>query len=280
MVQNIYLNCTLYKQTPDVMKKNRPTRTVEKPEDLDAVLSDDTPVHKRKNHRGEILPGKKLTDFVFEFMLIFLAISGGFFANNLRENIIDRKKEKEFIASMVRDLEEDTASVRNIMINDSVQAKGLDSLLTLLDTSGSDVDIYKFYSFCGKYLPSYTGFESRDITISQLENSGGLRLIRDKAVLDSIVLYYSTYTSHREQDQFNSSAFQQIIDMEIRYFHFSIMRTGNAAVTLPDPAVMREFYNRILIFNLLLQQDHYWLKQFHNRGSSLIRFLRKEYAMD
>ena len=51
--------------------------------------------HTPHGHPREILPGKKFTDFIFEFILLFLAITGGFFANNLREKIIDRNKEKD-----------------------------------------------------------------------------------------------------------------------------------------------------------------------------------------
>jgi hypothetical protein len=44
-----------------------------------------------------------------EFLMIFLAVTLGFIAENLREHISDSNKEKEYIVSMVEDLKGDTA---------------------------------------------------------------------------------------------------------------------------------------------------------------------------
>jgi len=259
------------------MKKSLPPNNHKQAEENDAVNAGEKQVDKRSDHSNEILPGKKFTDFLFEFILIFLAISGGFFANNLRENKIDRNKEKEYIASMIRDIEEDTASAQNIIFQLAVQIKGIDSLLRMMEDTASPISAGRFYTYCTRYLTTYSGFESRDITISQLRNSGGLRLIRDKTVLDSIIIYYSDLESHREQLDYNAMSFQAIIDLEIRSVDFKLLRMINIEPKLPEPPVIRELYNRILLMQSLIQGDHYWLQDVYKQGSSLLRFLKQEY---
>jgi hypothetical protein len=55
---------------------------------------------------------KKFSEYFLEFLMIFLAVSMGFIAENLREGRSERAKEKEFIISLVKDLQEDTAHLK------------------------------------------------------------------------------------------------------------------------------------------------------------------------
>jgi hypothetical protein len=39
---------------------------------------------------------KKFKEYFFEFIMIFLAVTIGFFAENVRESITDKKREKQY----------------------------------------------------------------------------------------------------------------------------------------------------------------------------------------
>src|ERR1051326_5052984 len=54
---------------------------------------------------------KKLKEYFLEFIMIFLAVTLGFFAENIREHFADRSKEREFIVSLKEDLVSDTAQL-------------------------------------------------------------------------------------------------------------------------------------------------------------------------
>jgi hypothetical protein len=54
---------------------------------------------------------KGFKEYFLEFIMIFLAVTLGFFAENIRENITDRTREKDYIISMIKDLKEDTAGI-------------------------------------------------------------------------------------------------------------------------------------------------------------------------
>ncbi len=44
---------------------------------------------------------KHFKHYLFEFLMLFLAISAGFLVENLREHYVENKREKEFISSYV-----------------------------------------------------------------------------------------------------------------------------------------------------------------------------------
>ena len=50
-------------------------------------------VHK---HPHDVTHKKKWREYLLEFFMIFLAVTAGFFAENIREHLDDNKKEKEY----------------------------------------------------------------------------------------------------------------------------------------------------------------------------------------
>jgi len=62
--------------------------------------------HKKKNFK----------EYFLEFLMIFLAVTLGFFAESYREYQNNRSKENEYMTSLIEDLKSDTASL-NLSIN-------------------------------------------------------------------------------------------------------------------------------------------------------------------
>ncbi|HEV8269960.1 MAG TPA: hypothetical protein VGQ04_01570, partial [Chitinophagaceae bacterium] len=58
-------------------------------------------------HRGR----KKWHHYFWEFLMLFLAVTLGFFVENQREHYIEGKRENEYIRSMIEDLRLDTAGL-------------------------------------------------------------------------------------------------------------------------------------------------------------------------
>src|SRR5215831_11088020 len=61
-------------------------------------------VHKHPHH---VMHKKKWTEYLLEFFMLFLAVFLGFVAENVRENIADRDREKQYMQSMIEDLKVD-----------------------------------------------------------------------------------------------------------------------------------------------------------------------------
>ena len=54
---------------------------------------------------------KRSGEYFLEFLMLFLAVTLGFFAENLRERISESRREKEFARQLYSELKEDSASV-------------------------------------------------------------------------------------------------------------------------------------------------------------------------
>src|SRR5687768_15021436 len=56
-------------------------------------------------HRGK----KKWSHYIWEFLMLFLAVFCGFLAENQREHMVEHKREQKFAKRILADLEEDSA---------------------------------------------------------------------------------------------------------------------------------------------------------------------------
>src|ERR1700722_5046032 len=58
---------------------------------------------------------KKFKEYLLEFLMIFLAVTMGFLAESLREHFGDKGKEREYVASLVQNLRDDTAMFHDVI---------------------------------------------------------------------------------------------------------------------------------------------------------------------
>ena len=70
--------------------------------------------HKKKNFK----------EYFLEFLMIFLAVTLGFFAENIREKLSDRNKEKEYVSSLLEDLKTETASFNTAISANELLIRG------------------------------------------------------------------------------------------------------------------------------------------------------------
>ena len=139
-------------------------------------------------HHHPTVKKKGFKEYFLELM-IFLAVTMGFFAESLRENIADREKEKEYIQSLVQNLKDDTSTMNNVLAENKMKIEKLKEVMSFSLKNLSEPAIRKrFYKSCN-FIGYYSVFKSNDATMLQLKNSGGLRLIKRKTVADSISSY-------------------------------------------------------------------------------------------
>jgi hypothetical protein len=140
-------------------------------------------------HTHTYTPRKKWTHYFWEFLMLFLAVFAGFLAENQREHIVEHNREKEFMKSMAKDLETDSANFSAMIQGISIINAHIDSLTPLLsdfsELNKNAAEIYKHEIWLNLYYNHiYT-----DRTVEQLKNSGNFRLIRNKSVSDGIIEY-------------------------------------------------------------------------------------------
>ncbi|HUS00200.1 MAG TPA: hypothetical protein VMY77_00650 [Chitinophagaceae bacterium] len=142
------------------------------------------------HHPHHITHKKKWGEYLLEFFMLFLAVFLGFIAENQREHLVEQQREKQFMSSLMEDLEKDTAELHYAI-------RKADSVVVFSDSAILFLRSYKFADTVSARLAPIirtAGLHLRlintDRTSSQLKNSGAMRLVRQKNVTDVILFYW------------------------------------------------------------------------------------------
>ena len=89
-------------------------------------------VHKHPHH---VTHKKKWGEYLLEFFMLFLAVFLGFVAENIRENSVERHREKEYMQQMTEDLKADTAIYADYARRNAVIYDLTDTIVSLIKNS-------------------------------------------------------------------------------------------------------------------------------------------------
>jgi len=237
--------------------------------------------------------GKNAKEYLLEGLMVFIAVSLGFFAEQLRQSIVDKQHEREYMQSMIDDLEVDMKRMPIPIKGYSNRNKdAADSLPILLKNAKLDTPANEIY-FHFRGLIRYVTFKVfiTDRTIAQLKNTGELRLISNKMVSDSILYYYRNieYLQSLEQYLFlEKNALRErlstILDGEM---YDKVINDRDQIIRPTEPLYLRalqpdEVNDCILRIsdikglsnNMLLQ-----IKNLHAQAQRLRDLIKQEYAL-
>ena len=235
---------------------------------------------------------KKWKEYFLEFLMIFLAVTLGFFAENIREHFTNGTKEKEYIAGFISNVKDDTANLRIVIDFDERQIKGLGKMLKLAHVN-MDIDSNRrsFYNFALQYLYSSASFKSNDITLQQLKNTGDFRLIGKDYAADSLTKYDADIHGVYGQGILYEAYFKDILNRLDEIMDMTILEdtafikngklVGKVFPKLRDDnGKLKTLFNKIFDFKIIttsyVEQD---LKPQLENAKSLIAFLKMEYQI-
>jgi len=155
------------------------------------------------SHRGR----KKWTHYLWEFLMLFLAVFCGFLAENQREHMVEHQREEQYMGTMLEDLKSDIPLLNGTIESWNEVNKSIDSVTDAISFPLDKTDLPKVYRHINEAL-NYWSFMYNDRTITQLKNSGGFRLIRNKTVANKIIAY----------DQFNNDAARNIAMQHNKFY--------------------------------------------------------------
>ena len=165
-------------------------------------------------HHLHHVPGTRFWHYFYEFLMLFLAVSCGFLAENLREKNVEHSREKEYMEALVEDLKQDTAQfsrIRRFRLNRLTQ---IDSIATFFQAHLSGTIPAYGYPLT-KRLFGHSAFFQNSGTLDQLKNSGGLRLVRRRNVVDSIQAY---------QQQIKRIELRDIYETDFSFAHNALLQ--------------------------------------------------------
>jgi hypothetical protein len=233
---------------------------------------------------------KKWTHYLWEFLMLFLAVFCGFLAEYQLEHKIERDREKKFIQTFIEDLKSDTTAIRQNILFRQNKMKAMDSFLILLNSQqlkGHENELYYF----GRTFVRGLRFQSNDRTITQLKNSGSLRLIRNEQAADSMISYqkiveYIYYS--QEDDRIERREADLLLSQIFNPFVFEKMVTIEGINRPLDNPPLRS-YDKNLHFDLAyyvhqLKGTNFMievrLKLLNEKAKNTIAFLKEEYHLE
>jgi hypothetical protein len=159
-------------------------------------------------HHHPNVEKKNFKEYFLEFLMIFLAVTMGFFAENIREYFADSQKEKQYIQSLCEDLKADTTRIAFLIKYDEEKISILSNMTSCYDTVSKNLKSTSCMGLLVKYSKTNRVFQLTDRTLRQLANAGGFRLLQ-KDDADSIIAYENLF---RQYSNFESTSFQQAQD--------------------------------------------------------------------
>jgi len=236
---------------------------------------------------------KKFKEYFFEFIMIFLAVTMGFIAENIRERISDRNKEKEYIESLVQDLKTDTAVAGKKIEAITSQMYGLDTLEMLLtpDINKNDSAVYICYQQrLSLYNENTMDFSNR--TITQLFSSGNMRLLKTQSISDQITDYYSEIKVVEAQKVFYQEYFHKCLDIYQEIYEFDSYHTkinargelvfphieyGKIHIATTNAGDLKKYKSTIEFTKRIVDSYRADIQMLNEKADSLIGFLTQEY---
>ena len=95
--------------------------------------------------------GQKISNRFWEFLMLFVAITLGFFVENYREGLVDREKESEIIKSFINDLKTDIEELDVVIKRREIREIRVDSVIYIFN-NGLENDYGKDLYFYARYL--------------------------------------------------------------------------------------------------------------------------------
>jgi hypothetical protein len=225
--------------------------------------------------------------------MLFFAVFAGFLAENQREHFVEHQREKQFIRSLVYDVEADTTRLNELIRQRTFREARLDSIANLLNSDSADKKTKDIY-FLAIMIPRVTvyQFTPNEGTMQQLKNSGGLRLVRKLFVADSIIKYDAAIRSLlrldlQEQDIINvqREAAPKIFD-GLALSKFSDPDNNPIRLNYAPPLTtgyqssLNEFNYRLNSVKNVNKGYRREARKLLHQAENLIKLLKKEYHLD
>jgi len=237
---------------------------------------------------------KKWKEYLLEFLMIFLAVTLGFFAETIREKISESHREKNYIVGLINNVQNDTSDLKGLISRNDLELKGIDSLMKISKNNFTNISVQdSIFFYALNYTISLHLFQFNDLTLVQLRNAGGYSLIKTGGVADSIALYESKNNEIKLQERFVTdyyvqtwNAFKQIFDGSLsNKFYYSYETTNKIPSDIyilisKDEERMDLLYNNYWTYSMVLNGYNNLLKEHLKYLKGFLIFLKRNYNIE
>jgi hypothetical protein len=144
---------------------------------ISSSTNDQTEPPMEVHHHGHVHADKKWKEYLFQFLMLFLAITLGFLVENLREHYIENKRAKVLAVSLIEDLKSDITEIDSSISN-------LNSVIGKSDTVTNELAKPQsrrrdsILQTGAVTMQRFSFFDPQMGTYEQIKNSGSLRYFK------------------------------------------------------------------------------------------------------
>ena len=238
-------------------------------------------VHHHSHHP------KKWKEYITEFLMLFLAVTLGFFAENQREHLIEGDREKQYMQSLYEDLKKDTTILNNLIRYDTFQTAKLDTTNQLLIENSWDAEKIKLLYRLNLKTAGTMRYNLSERTSAQLKNAGVMRLIESRELSNKISEYWVKSENLKEYNTFvddlKFKAREKSYSIFDQKYYTNVSKgivADNVQLMTKDNFILAEYANRLThinnsMKNVLLPS----IDKHYKRAVELLSILKKEYKL-
>lgn len=234
---------------------------------------------------------KKWNHYFFEFLMLFLAVTLGFFVDNVRERRAELELKLQHMQSLIADLRQDTIRFNKEIGEADRVISMCDSITQILDKSKRSAhDHQQLYMLSRAMSPKLQPHFLNDRTFDEMRSSGALRLINKNTVADSISTYYFFSKQLVWLNELVLTRFQRKVELESKIFiaayyeemldknTFSFRAlSGNPPLATNDEALLNEYAVTIHYVSSVTAFKKNHLIHHKLNANRLLAILNKEY---
>jgi len=256
------------------------------------------------------LKGRKFRKYLAyasgEILLVVVGILIALQFNNADLDRQDRKKEKEYMVSLLNDLEKDVEEIDVSVAGNQILLDGLDELLRQIALQPQDPEGQRWlYILSLRNTYWYFQAEFAEGTLSELKYSGGFQLIQEKSVVDAIMNYDQGLVRFEHNKIEQITYFHVVEARQKELFDYSLGKKAFefieqdvfTSITLPherfeelvdegrylinsDPNVLYAYYGDVLFFRTSLNNLNGYMSQQKELAGTLSKLIRESYNIE
>lgn len=226
--------------------------------------------------------------------MLFLAVFCGFLAENQREHMVEHQREKQFMKLLIRDLAKDTITIQEDLPYKKERIAAIDSLFDYFYVHKEENTIPSYVHNLLRRSSWDRGYLRNTATITQLKNSGAMRLVRNHRVADSLLEYdflweradkYYSNAQIAYSEMINDYITKTLNDFDLLPY-YKANTTGGAR--LPEGALITIRINTTYLIELMnhlhkvkatINNQLNFYSNINNSAKNLIQLIKKEYPL-
>lgn len=245
-------------------------------------------VHHPHHHSSK----RSFKEYAGEFLMIFLAVTLGFFAENIREHYAEKERAHQYLEDLVSDLKQDTAKLSASIAFKLRKQQQVDSLVHLIVRSDRDTYSREIYYYA-RMLSIREPFYATEGTLKQMENDGGFRILHNKEIIEKINHYIAAKDKIVQIQQmednisvqmrtasskvFDARVFEEMLNPETNASFRYYIRPPEQPVAFAtnDVKVLNEYANWAVSINTGQTMNRMLMVQLKEEAASLIASIEK-----